>query len=115
MYSWSLTNVKEVAENVNPLGFPFNQYFSFFMLSIMAFLILIPAYKFPRKYDNKVRTITDLENEKTLQSEKITDTYLKGGQTPPTMVESPSAKKDTTVAILPNSHQNPVYQDDTQV
>ena len=51
MYSWSMTNVKEVNDNVNPLGYPFNQYFSFFILSIIVFSMLIPTYKFPRKYD----------------------------------------------------------------
>ena len=84
------------------------------MLSIMAFSILFPAYKFPRRYDNKVKVITDLENNEILQSENSTDTYLKGGQTA-TVAEYSSSKKHTAAAILANSHQNPVYQDDIQV
>ena len=45
LYSWSLTNVKGVQVNNHPLGFPFDQYFSFFVMSMLAtlcaFLLLL--------------------------------------------------------------------------
>ena len=45
LYSWSLANVKGVPVNNHPLGFPFDQYFSFFVMSILAtlcaFLLLL--------------------------------------------------------------------------
>ena len=31
LFSWSLTNIKDIKGNRKPLGFPFNQYFSFFV------------------------------------------------------------------------------------
>ena len=36
MYSWSLHNVDGVKGNEHSLGFPFNQYFSFFVMSIVG-------------------------------------------------------------------------------
>jgi len=33
-YSWSLTNVQGIKSNIHPLGFPWNQYFSFFIWSL---------------------------------------------------------------------------------
>ena len=38
LYSWSLTNVKGVQVNNHPLGFPFDQYFSFLVMSMLATL-----------------------------------------------------------------------------
>ena len=36
IFSWSLHNVKGVEGNEHPLGFPFNQHFSFFVMSIVG-------------------------------------------------------------------------------
>ena len=55
-YSWSLTNIKYrnikihpsttssynyTHYNEHPLGFPFNQYFTFFLMSIMCFVLMV--------------------------------------------------------------------------
>lgn len=42
IYTWSLTNIKDISSNTNPIGFPFNQYFSFYVLSL--FYIIIGAF-----------------------------------------------------------------------
>ena len=38
-YSWSLTNVVGVAANAHPLGFPFNQYFVYILLSLCSLVL----------------------------------------------------------------------------
>lgn len=51
VYSWSLTNVKNT--NTHALGFPFDQNFSFFLLSLVLFLIGYLATKLSSKVDYK--------------------------------------------------------------
>lgn len=36
IYSWSLTNVKGIEGNEKALGFPMNQYLTFFVLTLIA-------------------------------------------------------------------------------
>ena len=39
LFSWSLKNIKGVSENIDPLGFPFNQYLTFILLGFWCLLI----------------------------------------------------------------------------
>ena len=41
IFSWSLHNVKDVEGNEHPLGFPFNHYFSFFVMSVVGILCIL--------------------------------------------------------------------------
>ena len=52
LFSWSLTNVKRVEENKHPLGFPFNQYFTFFVISLFATVAALLTLKLPRQRDD---------------------------------------------------------------
>jgi len=54
LYSWSLTNIKGVEGNEKPLGFPFNQYFPFFVLSILSIVNAVMASKIPPSLDTKL-------------------------------------------------------------
>ena len=54
IYSWSLTNIKGVEGNEKPLGFPFNQYFPFFVLSILSIVNTIFASRIPLSLDTKM-------------------------------------------------------------
>ncbi|XP_057305381.1 uncharacterized protein LOC130642307 [Hydractinia symbiolongicarpus] len=53
VFSWSLENIKNVEENKNPLGFPFNQYFTFYILSFFsifnAFFVTLLSGKIDEK------------------------------------------------------------------
>ena len=52
IYSWSMTNVKHL--NPDGLGFPFNQYVTFYLLCCICLMIAIPAAFFPDRL-NKPR------------------------------------------------------------
>lgn len=54
-FSWSLTNVKGVEGNENPSGFPLNQYFPFFVLSLLAILNAILCSRIPSYMDQSQR------------------------------------------------------------
>lgn len=41
IYSWSLNNIVGIRENSDPLGFPFNQFLTFFVLSLVSLLIAL--------------------------------------------------------------------------
>ena len=41
LYSWSLTNIKGVDGNENALGFPFNQFLPFYILSVCSIFIAV--------------------------------------------------------------------------
>ena len=57
IYSWSLKNVKGAKGNTDPLDFPFNQFFSFFVVTLMSILLcFVPALKVPPSYDNKLKS-----------------------------------------------------------
>jgi hypothetical protein len=43
LYSWSLTNVRGVAANTHPLGFPLDTFFVFLMLSALTLLFVLCA------------------------------------------------------------------------
>ena len=52
MYTWSLGNINVPEETFS--GFPFNQYFIFFVLSILAVLnVIFVAYYFNKSMDQK--------------------------------------------------------------
>ena len=51
MYSWSLHNVNSREGNLS--GFPVNQYFTFFMLSVFCVLNALFASRFNRSMDFK--------------------------------------------------------------
>ena len=55
LFSWSLTNIKGVKDNLNPLGFPLNQYFPFFILSFLAIVNAIIASRIPASLDSSIR------------------------------------------------------------
>ncbi|XP_057298969.1 uncharacterized protein LOC130629680 [Hydractinia symbiolongicarpus] len=53
IYSWSLTNIKDVSSNTDPIGFPFNQYFCFFILLLLFTSNAIFASTLSPTLDNK--------------------------------------------------------------
>ena len=53
LYSWSLTNIK-ISENSAPLGFPFNQYLAYFVLSAWAIFIAVVTTFLPDRMNRKV-------------------------------------------------------------
>ena len=53
IFSWSLRNVKGVEGNEHPLGFPFNQYFSFFVMSIVGVICALILLFMKEDNDNK--------------------------------------------------------------
>ena len=61
VYSWSMTNVK----NVYPdgLGFPFNQYLTFFFISFMSILSAIAASFFPDRLNYTKQKQLEMEME----------------------------------------------------
>ena len=61
IFSWSLRNIKDVEGNKNALGFPFNQYFAFFVMSILSFINMIYVSQFPERLNRK-RDIVDQKN-----------------------------------------------------
>ena len=68
LFSWSLTNIKK-NNGTDSLGFPFNEYFSFFVMSILGFISAAVAYLFlPLAYNHKPEPLVrgmveELENE----------------------------------------------------
>jgi len=54
LFGWSLTNIKEVHTNKTPLGFPFNQYFMFFLLSLLVLFTSICMFALRRSIDCKL-------------------------------------------------------------
>ena len=66
IFSWSLRNIKNVEGNENALGFPFNQYFAFFVMSLVSLFNVIYVSQFPislnfRKADEmKIKTKANL-------------------------------------------------------
>ena len=60
IYSWSLTNVKNSANGESALGFPFNQYFPFLVLSAFAVASFIFESSFPRSLNERYQLLEDL-------------------------------------------------------
>ena len=44
MYSWSLHNIKGIAKNSDPLGFPFDSHFPYIIMSINSLVVLALVY-----------------------------------------------------------------------
>ncbi|XP_057306352.1 uncharacterized protein LOC130644670 [Hydractinia symbiolongicarpus] len=59
IFSWSLKNVANVEENKHPLGFPFNQYFAFYLLAILGLLIAVFVGTFPNTVNYKKESRTE--------------------------------------------------------
>ena len=61
LFSWSLSNVKG-AGNADALGFPFNQYFPFFVLSLFALFTVAFGMFFPKSLDNQYQAPSSGDN-----------------------------------------------------
>lgn len=69
LYSWSLTNVT-VEENKLPLGFPFDAFFAFFVMSLVLFgVVVMLTIRYPdyRPYTKSIQTQTPSVNSQTDQ------------------------------------------------
>ena len=55
LFSWSLTNVKGTG-NPDALGFPFNQYFPFFVVSLFTLCSMVFVSFFPKSLDSQYQT-----------------------------------------------------------
>ena len=53
IYAWSLTNIEGVGNSNHPLGFPFNQYFIFFLQSAWVLFIAVLAARIPEHMEYK--------------------------------------------------------------
>ena len=53
IYSWSLQNIVTVKTNKHPLGFPFNQFLIFLILSICSLFTAVLTTKLPDSINNK--------------------------------------------------------------
>lgn len=53
IYSWSLTNIEGVSGNETPLGFPLNQFLTFYILSFLSLIIAIITTLLPNSIDMK--------------------------------------------------------------
>ena len=62
IYSWGLTNVKNSANGESALGFPFNQYFPFLVLSAFAVASFIFESFFPRSLNERYQLSEDLNS-----------------------------------------------------
>ena len=76
-FSWSLTNIKGIEDNVKPLGFPFNQYFPFFLLSLIGIIGVVICSRIPSYLDKSQRLNEENLDHKTddlvdLKCNKIT-------------------------------------------
>ena len=53
VYSWSLRNIKGVEGNMQPLGFPLNQFLTFFVLSVISLIVCMIAATLGDKMDHR--------------------------------------------------------------
>ncbi|XP_057308427.1 uncharacterized protein LOC130646269 isoform X1 [Hydractinia symbiolongicarpus] len=53
LFSWSLKNVTNIEENKHPFGFPFNQYFVFYLMSFIGILNAVFVGSFPDSINYK--------------------------------------------------------------
>ena len=53
LYAWSITNVRRV-DNLDALGFPFNEYFVFFLLALGALVMACLTFKLAPSMDSKI-------------------------------------------------------------
>lgn len=64
IYAWSLSNIKYVSTNTDPIGFPFNQHFAFYIVSLVFILSSIMASTISPTLDkSKIITASAEENE----------------------------------------------------
>ena len=78
IFSWSLTNIKGVEGNEKPLGFPLNQYFPFFVLSLIAILNAVLCSRIPLSMDksksiNQVKLNDEEEDDIGISPGNITN------------------------------------------
>ena len=62
LYSWSLTNIKGLNGNENALGFPFNQFFPFYILSVCSIFIAVFTSTLPDRMNFKKVKNADSES-----------------------------------------------------
>ncbi|XP_057302548.1 uncharacterized protein LOC130636735 [Hydractinia symbiolongicarpus] len=62
-FSWSLKNIRDVSSNNNPIGFPFDQYFSFYVLSFMSILNSFFASRISTGLDKKKKVSFEVNGE----------------------------------------------------
>ncbi|XP_057302264.1 uncharacterized protein LOC130636535 [Hydractinia symbiolongicarpus] len=62
-YSWSLKNIRDVSSNSNPIGFPFDQHFSFYVLSLMSILNSFFASRISTGLDKKKKVSPEVNGE----------------------------------------------------
>jgi len=81
-FAWSLKNIK--GESPNALGFPFNYFFPFFILSFLAictsFLVI---FLFPKSMDKKKTRMEEVDNE--MNNDSKDKKYLTVGMEKPTV------------------------------
>ncbi|XP_057299998.1 uncharacterized protein LOC130630496 [Hydractinia symbiolongicarpus] len=53
LYSWSLTNIKRVSSSTDSIGFPFNQFFTFYVVSVLFILNSVFASTISPVLDNR--------------------------------------------------------------
>ena len=53
LYSWSLRNIKGIDGNQNALGFPFNQFFTFYVFSIWSIFVAVCTSTLPERMNTK--------------------------------------------------------------
>ena len=70
LFSWSLTNVQVVDDIDEPLGFPLNQYFVFFVTCVISLAVVVLALKLPATIDMTTRQPDERDERKLLESEK---------------------------------------------
>ena len=63
VYSWSLTNIKGNPSNQHPKGFPFNQYFAFFMMSLVMLANVIAISRLPKSLNRSKIVFEDKLDE----------------------------------------------------
>ncbi|XP_057302263.1 uncharacterized protein LOC130636534 [Hydractinia symbiolongicarpus] len=62
-YSWSLKNILDVSSNSSPIGFPFDQHFSFYVLSLMSICNSFFASAISPTLDKKKIMSSDMNSE----------------------------------------------------
>lgn len=72
IFSWSLTNEKGIQANSNPLGFPFNEFFTFFALSFSFFMCALIAIFGLSKEADVTKDLSSEEDADSLAKRTVT-------------------------------------------
>ena len=94
MYSWSLRNIKGIAKNTDPLGFPFDSHFPYIIMSINSLVVLALVY-----------FVKELEfQDDSNENEKSTD-YASTSSSLTSSMTSSSGSTPTNSGSLENSFE----------